>query len=185
MTKWAPGYTRSELIAAQERHNVRFPPDLVELLLERRPIDGLNWSGDDARISEMLNWPLKMLLADVDEGSWWTDWGERPATSGDRHEVVRSVLARVPRLIPIYSHRFMPETPSAAGNPVFSMYGFDTIYYGANLAEYFANEFDGGLTLNGIAQSNYTAEDARHLPLVPFWSDLALHWDRRIEYAES
>ena len=185
MTKWAPGYTQSELNAAQDRHNVRFPPDLVELLLEHRPVDGHNWAGDDSSISKMLNWPLDMLLADVDEGSWWADWGDRPATSGERHEIVRSVVARVPRLIPIFSHRFIPETPGAAGNPVFSMYGFDTIYYGANLAEYFANEFGGGLILNGIAESDYTPEDARDLPLIPFWSDLALHWDRRVELDES
>ena len=40
------------------------------------------------------------------------------------------------------------------------MYGFDAIYYGVNLTEYFANEFGG----------DYKIGEARHIPL---WSDLA------------
>ena len=98
--------------------------------------------------------------------------------------MVRSVLAHAPRLIPILSHRFIPETPNAAGNPVFSMHGFDTIYYGANLDEYFANEFGGSHILNGIAQADYTLEDTLALRIIPFWSDLALRWDRRIEFED-
>ncbi len=45
------------------------------------------------------------------------------------------------------------------GNPVFSMHGFDTIYYGSNLAEYFRNEFEGKHEIGPV----------RH---VPFWSDI-------------
>jgi len=182
MSEWAPGYTQAELNAAQERYQVVFPPDLVDLFLERRPVEGYDWAGDDGRITKMLGWPLNMLLWDVDHGSWWVDWGERPQTPEERHEIVRSVLARAPRLIPILSHRFIPETPCAAGNPVFSMHGLDTIYYGATLKEYFTNEFGGTYLLNGIAQPDYTLEDTLALRLIPFWSDLALHRDRWIYF---
>ena len=181
MSKWAPGYTLTELQSAQERFRVTFPPDLLDLLLERRPINGYDWAGNDDRINKMLVWPLEMLLADVDNGSWWTEWGERPQNLDERHEIVRSALARAPRLIPVYSHRFIPETPNSADNPVFSMHGFDTVYYGANLAEYFVNEFEGTDNLNGIAVSDYTLQDSRNLPFVPFWSDLALRCDRVIQ----
>ena len=62
------------------------------------------------------------------------------------------------------------------------MHGFDTIYYGANLEEYFANEFDGTLfKLNGIAPADYTLEDTLGLRLIPFWSDLALHRDHWVQ----
>jgi hypothetical protein len=181
MGKWAPGYTQAELDAAQERHQLSFPPDLVDLFLERRPAEGYNWAGDDGRITKMLRWPLDMLLLDVDHGSWWVDWGDRPQSVEERHEIVRSVLGHAPRLIPVLGHRFIPETPQAAGNPVFSMHGFDTIYYGANLDEYFTNEFGGTYLLNGVAQSDYTLEDTLALRLIPFWSDLALHWNRRVQ----
>jgi hypothetical protein len=36
---WTDGYTLDELYAAQERYRLRFPPDLIELLLDRRPVD--------------------------------------------------------------------------------------------------------------------------------------------------
>lgn len=185
MIEWAPGFTRAELDAAQERHQIRFPPDLIDVLLEHRPVGGYDWAGNDVRIPKMLSWPLDMLLLDVDGGSWWVDWGDRPHTSEERHEIVRSALAHAPRLIPIYSHRFIPEQPEAAGNPVFSMHGFDTIYYGANLEEYFANEVGGSLfKLNGIAPEDYKLEDTLALRLIPFWSDLSLQWHRRIEFEE-
>jgi len=184
MENWAPGYTASELSSAQERYQITFPPDLWELLLDRRPVNGYGWAGEDDRVARMLDWPLDMLLSDVDAGSWLTDWGERPENPGERHEIVRSAMSNAPRLIPLYSHRFIPETPHTVGNPVFSMYGFDTIYYGANLDEYFVNEFEGSDILNGVAVSDYTPEDTRRLPIIPFWSDLALHWDRVIQFSD-
>jgi hypothetical protein len=46
-----------------------------------------------------------------------------------------------PKLIPIYSHRYIPEKPNESGNPILSVYQTDIIYYGANLLEYFENEF--------------------------------------------
>jgi len=107
----------------------------------------------------MLDWPLKRLLLDVERGFWWPDWGDRPSSADERREVLRGALATKPRLIPLLGHRFLPETPSDAGNPVFSMHGFDTIYYGSNLTEYFANEFEGRRLIRAV----------RH---IPFWSDI-------------
>lgn len=39
------------------------------------------------------------------------------------------------------------------------MHGFDTVYYGANLSQYFVNEFGG----------TYNIGPVRH---IPFWSDI-------------
>jgi hypothetical protein len=159
MDHWAPGYTQGELDEAQERYAVRFPPDLIGLLLERQPANGYNWKGEDARIRRMLRWPLEMLLFDVEQGFWWPEWGERPSLTEERMEVVENAIRDVPKLIPLLSHRFIPEEPNEEGNPVFSMHGFDTIYYGANLTEYFRNEFQG---MHQIGST-------RH---IPFWSDI-------------
>lgn len=161
MEHWIAGNSRAELEAAQERYGVRFPPDLLELLIERRPVEGYDWAGEDSRrIRRMLGWPLEMLIWDVNNGVWWEGWGERSQDKRARREVVRDAVARAPRLIPLVAHRFLPETPSEAGSPVFSMYGFDTIYYGVNLTEYFANEFGGTRNIGPARRA-------------PFWSDLA------------
>jgi hypothetical protein len=159
MNDWASGYTQSELDEAEERYGIRFPPDLAALLLDRSPTRGYNWNTDDLRIHEMLAWPTDMLLFDVDNGLWWPGWGERPIQQDARHEIVRDAITRAPRLIPVLGHRFIPETPSENGNPIFSMHGFDTIYYGANLTEYFANEFGG---LHKVAKTRR----------IDFWSDI-------------
>ena len=50
-------------------------------------------------------------------------------------------MGEAPKLIPLFGHRFLPDRPREAGNPVFSVYQTDIIYYGTNLANYFANEF--------------------------------------------
>lgn len=159
MHSWSSGYTQGELDEAQERYEFRFPPDLIALLLERQPALGYDWRNENEAIRRMLGWPLEMLLFDVEQGFWWPDWGERPDNPEARSEVVESSLRAAPRLIPLIGHCFIPEEPSAEGNPVFSMHGFDTIYYGANLAEYFRNEFEG---LHEIGPT-------RH---IPFWSDI-------------
>lgn len=159
MYSWSPGYTQKELEEAQERYELRFPPDLMALLLNQQPSPGYDWRGKNNDIWRMLGWPLEMLLFGVEDGFWWPDWGERPDNPEDRREVVESGLRAAPRLIPLIGHRFIPEEPRMEGNPVFSMHGFDTIYYGSNLAEYFRNEFEGKHEIGPV----------RH---VPFWSDI-------------
>lgn len=163
MEHWTSGYTQSELDEAQERYGLHFPPDLIDLLLDRQPINGYDWKGENHRIREMLAWPMDMLMFDIEHGSWWSDWGERPAAAEDRRTVVVNALAAAPALIPLYRHRFIPETPRVSGNPVFSMHGLDTIYYGANLGNYFAREFGA---IPEIALGEITSR-------IPFWSDLA------------
>jgi hypothetical protein len=51
----------------------------------------------------------------------------------------------VPRLVPVFSHRYLPAEPHLSGNPVLSVYQTDIIYYGSNLKRYIAHEF-GNLT---------------------------------------
>jgi hypothetical protein len=161
MNRWLSGYTLAELDGAQDRYGVRFPPDLIDLFLAQRPENGYDWEKEDSRIRDMLDWPFRKLSFDADRGYWWPDWGERPATADGRSEIIRDFLATKPRLIPVWGHRFIPETPSERGNPVFSMYGFDTIYYGANLDEYFAREFGAPQVVSAVVRR------------IPFWSDIA------------
>lgn len=177
MEHWLPGYTRAQLDEAQERYGLRFPPDLIDLFLERRPAEGYDWTTENPRIREMLEWPFDLLLADIEQGFWWPDWGERPATADERAEVLREALATVSQLIPLLAHRFLPERPGERGNPVFSMHGFDTIYYGANLEDYFRREFHPP-QLPGLP----VADGIRH---IPFWSDIVEQFDVAYAYYEA
>ncbi len=159
---WAEGYSQPELDAAQEKYGLVFPPDLVALLRDRRPVLGYDWRTDDKEIREMLRWPLEGLLFDVENNAlWWPEWGDRPGTPEARSEVLANVVSEAPKLIPLVSHRYLPTEPNEAGNPVFSVYQSDVIYYGADLADYFEREF--------VEPRRPLPE---HIKRVRFWSDL-------------
>jgi len=160
--RWGKGYTQTELDDAQQRFGLVFPPDLVALLRDRRPIDGHVWT-DEAAIRRMLAWPLEGLLFDVENNNlWWPEWGIKPADPDSRAEVLRSVVSRAPKLIPLISHRYLPEEPHEAGNPVFSVYQADVIYYGTDLEDYFEREFLG-------FTHRPWPDQIKH---IPFWSEL-------------
>lgn len=162
---WTDGYTSDELDAAQERYRLRFPPDLMELLLDRRPVDGLDWRTDDAAIRRAMEHPLDGLLFDLEHNNlWWPEWGERLPSAEERAAVVTAVVNDAPRLVPLIAHRYIPEEPPEAGNPVFSVMQSDVIYYGADLADYFEREF---------CPAPRPGKPLREtIRFIPFWSEL-------------
>jgi hypothetical protein len=161
-TRWAKGYTQAELDSAQRRFGLVFPPDLIALLREKRPADGHDWRDDDA-IRLALDRPFAGLLSSVERDMlWWPEWGERSSSAHAREQVLRDVVSRAPKLIPLIGHRYLPEEPNESGNPVFSIFFSDAIYYGANLKDYFEREFTGWSSLPWPTQIKY----------IPFWSDL-------------
>jgi len=160
---WAEGYTQSELDTAQAKYDLVFPPDLVALLRDRRPALGYDWRSDDKKIRDMLKWPLEGLLFDVENNAlWWPEWGDRPETAGARLEVLAKAVRDAPKLIPLVSHRYLPAEPHEAGNPVFSIYQSDIIYYGADLADYFEREF-----------VSVSLPLPQHIKHIRFWSEFA------------
>ena len=143
------GYTQSELDGIQAEWNLRFPPDLLAILRDRRRVidqgdkfrsfDWLEVSDDVIRDS--LNWPFEGFLFDVENDNlWWPEWGQRSTDKFAREERLRSIFADAPKLIPIYGHRYIPEEPHEAGNPIFSIWQADIIHYGADLEDYIARE---------------------------------------------
>ncbi len=76
-------------------------------------------------------------------------------------EVARAHLARVPILVPVFSHRYLASDPRFEPSPVFSVHQSDIIFYGDNLLDYIAHEF----RLPPLHPSDRTH--------VPFWSDVA------------
>src|SRR5262249_2450436 len=120
------GYSATELDDAQARWDLRFPPDLVGLLGERRslgdkghPYWSFDWrKGDPAAIRALLDWPLEGFWFDVQNGLWWPEWGEKPSGREEQYERLRGLFEAAPRLIPVFGHRYLPQEPFERGNPV-------------------------------------------------------------------
>jgi hypothetical protein len=150
--QWGPAYTQGELDDAQARWSIRFPPDLVGLYREHRPLfpepGAIDWVGTAPEvIRERLDWPLEGFWFDVQHGNlWWPEWGEKPQRAEEQLELLRAAFRKAPVLIPLYAHRYIPETPSEAGNPVFSVYQSDIIHYGSDLMDYLEREADSRST---------------------------------------
>lgn len=159
---WGPPYTQAELEDAQARFGLVFPPDLVAMLREHRLAQGYDWTRDDDRIRDMLRWPLEGILFDVENDElWWPEWGDRPLSVVARRAVLTEVVGAAPKLIPLYGHRYIPEAPHEAGNPVFSVYQADIIVYGANLEDYVRHEF-----------GETPSSSDKPTTFIPFWSEM-------------
>ena len=168
-----PGLRDSEIRAAEATYAIRFPPDLEELLRYALPVGSPwpDWRKDsNAEIHDALNWPLEGILFDIERNAFWlAEWGERPAELDRAFAIASEHVALAPRLIPVFAHRYLPQEPSSAGNPVFSVYQTDIIYYGSNLAEYFANEFPS--YFRGAGGSTY--QISQPVVRIDFWSMFA------------
>ncbi|MCB9857430.1 MAG: SMI1/KNR4 family protein [Phycisphaerales bacterium] len=105
-----------------------------------------SWAGwratEEGDIRERMAWPLEGMCFDIEHnGFWLTEWGEKPGDLNAAFDIARLEVGRAPALIPIFGHRYLPAEPYTTGNPVFSVYQTDVIYYGVDLLDYFQNEF--------------------------------------------
>lgn len=170
-----PGLSSSEIASAQEKAGLQFPPDLVEFLREALPVEESsdnvkagsrfpNWRSDgDVLLRDGVQRPIDGILYDVRENDFWfSEWRARPRDVEAAVAVAREELAGVPKLIPLFSHRYLPETPREVGNPVFSVSQTDVIYFGVDLADYFENEF--------LRKQRRLGPPVRQ---IPFWGALA------------
>jgi hypothetical protein len=163
----APGLTNAEIDRAQSIYGFEFPADLRSFLMRALPIGGRfpDWrSPSSSSIIGQMDWPFEGIAFDIEQNAfWWEPWGPRPPVLEDALAIARSAVARAPKLIPICGHRYLPSEPSLPGNPVFSAYQTDIIYYGLDLRKYFACEF--GMMEHGAAVQG----EARR---IRFWTDL-------------
>lgn len=79
-------------------------------------------------------------------------------------------MQKVPKLIPIYGHRYIPIVNGLDNPPIFSVYQTDVIYYGIDLENYFRIEFDF-LKWDVIND----AIDKDKITLIPFWSQFCYY----------
>lgn len=103
-----------------------------------------NWrDGDPDVLREALAWPTQGILNGVGNGAWHESWGEQPQDRTQAIRVAEACLAVVPRMVPIYGHRYLPAGHATFGHPVLSMWGTDIIYYGTDLVDYIHQEIGG------------------------------------------
>ena len=138
------GLDEAALDEIEGRYSFEFAPDHRVMLGIAVPVGERwpAWRGESAAIQERLNWPITSIVFDVEHNLFWhPDWGDRPDDLVDAMGVARSRLAEVPRLAPLYGHRYLPTVPHEPGNPVLSCYQTDIIYYGTDLLDWFDREF--------------------------------------------
>ena len=174
------GLTDAEVEKVQETYGFLFPPDLRQFLQHALPVSKawLNWRDDSENaIRHRFDWPADGICFDIEHNNFWMEaWGPRPTNLMDAFRVARQQVVAAPTLIPVYSHRFLPEEPFLAGNPILSVYQTDIIHYGNDLASYFANEFSADpqtLPDHYIPCLEWAAQSARP---IQFWDDI-IFWD--------
>ena len=102
----------------------------------------------------------------------------RPELIIDRYIIAKNAIEKAPKLIPIYGHRYIPDTPAEIDNPIFSVYQTDIVYYGRNLNEYMENEF--GIIIFGERHFQITEP----IKSIPFWSNLVNDIDEKVDDGE-
>lgn len=144
------------------------PPGVLRAWEEPWP----DWrSGDRAALRRQVAWPLVCVENYVEHHQFWpVEWGPRPDAMEAALSVARRELAKVPVLVPVYAHRFLPAGHGTHGHPVLSVFHTDTIYYGADLAEWVRAEFedeDEGTDEQGVERVPESPQET-----VRFWRDL-------------
>jgi hypothetical protein len=165
-TRWLNGLSDDEIDGVERSWSLRFPPD-YRLFLRclhsvDRPMTGAHfrdpqdgdrlvpdespsfyyWLTDTGAIQGRFDWLVEGLQFDVEHNVLWpASWGQKPASLEAQKERVRELVAAAPKLIPVFSHRYLLAEPCQVGNPVLSVYQSNIIVYGYDLRSYFLMEF--------------------------------------------
>ena len=169
--KFAESLTKEEIYRIEGIYSIKFPESLCKFYSLGVPIsedeNGFPcWTdfseANIAKIKERIQAPFNWLLLDVKKGFWLSNWGKRAEPINEAIEQFTEVAMKAPQLIPLYSHRYMPQFNGMDDIPVISAVGRDIIYYGSNLYEYLYNEF--------LSNGHFIVN--KNCMYVPFWSDI-------------
>ncbi len=186
------GLSEAEIRAAEAYCDIVFPADLRVFLQTALPVKhGFEyftpWRRIDASIAvgeeddaeregghvlkqDLQEYFHEGFLEDVEFNDQWNaSWPPKPESVDNAISLAKGILAdedRVPKLIPIYSHRCMASLPASAGagQPVLSVHQSDIIVYGNDLASYLAEEF-------GFEPVRPSVNSAGWRIPIPFWMD--------------
>lgn len=165
----ADGMSDFELEKIEKLYNIEFPLKLKELYKLALPVSKgfYNWrlalqEENKPKFMKLLNKPFEEVREDVEEIDWVEKWGNEPASRVEVNNKIIDKLAKAPKLIPIYKHRYAIST-SEENSPILSISGWDIIYYGTDLENYIEVEF-GDFLLKDI--------DFSQIKDIDFWSDI-------------
>ncbi len=120
--------------------------------------------GGEQDLRERLDWPCEGVVFDVLNNDFWPgSWGSRPRVDAVAEQIARRRLMEVPTMVPLFGHRYLVADPAPIGAPVFSIWQTDVIYYGDDLLDYLAHDFEG---------KPFDEHPRTDYPRVPFWSDV-------------
>ncbi|SHN05782.1 hypothetical protein SAMN02746066_04648 [Anaerosporobacter mobilis DSM 15930] len=162
------GLTVDEVTQIEKIYEIVFPMSLRDFLMTALPVSKgfYNWrnreQGNVEYIKNMINQPIKYIMDMPEEVYWCDDWGQEPNNEEHFKNEVKKRIKIAPKLVPIFSHRYMPINYSE-NPPIISVHGVDIIYFGENLGDYFNVEF-GEKDQNTISFENIES--------IPFWTDI-------------
>ncbi|MEV6517294.1 hypothetical protein ACFXA2_30530 [Micromonospora chalcea] len=152
-----PGLTDAEFAGIERRFGFEFADDHRTFLAAGLPVwtpghddhsDRASWGWpnwrrlDSTDLREQVDWPLTTALDHIRHGEWPPGWGNRPRDLARRMAKAERLIADVPRMVPVYGHRYLPAGRGSFGHPVLSIHQLtDTIVYGHDLANYVDQEF--------------------------------------------
>lgn len=175
------GLSEFEFSCIESSLGFTFPPDLRSILREGLPLGpGFpNWRASSPQQLEILtNLPILGLCKEVAKRRLWLEsWGEEPDDREKAVAMARKKLKKVPVLVPIYRHCYVPSKPSLAGNPVFFVKGGDVRISSFDVAGFF-EQTDFGRE-DCVCQSELSARmkppawAATAASRIEFWSDFA------------
>lgn len=167
--KFENGLSSKEIYEIENNFTFLFPEPLRSFLQNCLPVgQGFpKWRKlDDKELIKTLNWPLEGIMFDIEHNNFWLkSLGEKPDNITLIKELVSSAYKSAPKLIPIYSHRYMPSVQNNNIDiPILSVHQTDIIIYGNNLEDYFIHEFmESSQNSNKLQPAKYT---------IPFWSEI-------------
>ena len=160
-----PGLSDDEFARVEGDLGFEFADDHRAFLAVGLPVGGQwpNWRSDGRRsLAKQLQLPVDGVLFAVEWGDFWDDgWGKRPARMKDALRTAKYRLARIPRLVPVHSHCYLPGGRGSFGHPVLSVVQTDVVAVGADLADFVDREF-----------GSEGRSDRAAVPTVEFWSGL-------------
>lgn len=161
-----PGLTDDELARIEGEFGFEFADDHRAFLSAGLPI-GNTWpdwrSGTHRGLQQRLRLPFEGILFAVEWRQFWgAGWGVRPPRMKDALRSANYHLARVPQLVPVHSHHYLPAGRGSSGHPVLSVYQTEVTCCGTDIFGY------------GDCAVRYVEPDTSppSTSTVRFWSDL-------------
>jgi hypothetical protein len=162
------GLTVDEMAKIEKLYDIKFPESLREFLMMGLPVSKgfYNWRNIETSnvdyIKQIIYKPIRYINDMPEEVYWCDEWGEEPEDEKYLKEEVIKQLSKAPKLLPIFSHRYMPMILEN-NPPIISVHGVDIIYYGKDIEDYFEVEF---------GNKDQSEIEFNKIKPIQFWTDI-------------